>query len=76
MKTSMLISLKLCKCLMLKNVSFVILRLQMCIIFEQQKVVLNDVGNSRIDPEAIGINGIQKKNMLFAVLWELLIFFF
>lgn len=68
----MFISLKLWKCLKLKNVSFVILMLQMCMIFGQQKVIVIDVGHGGIDSGAIGINGIQEKDVVFNIAKEIL----
>ncbi len=51
----------------LKNVSFVFLLLKMCIIFGQesstQKRILIDVGHGGKDSGAIGINGIQEKDV-------------
>ena len=61
----MLISLKFWKCLKLKNVSFVVLTLHMCIIFAQQKVIVIDVGHGGKDTGAIGINGIQEKEVVY-----------
>jgi len=51
----------------LKNVSFVFLLLKMCIIFGQetsaQKRIIIDVGHGGKDSGAIGINGIQEKDV-------------
>lgn len=51
----------------LKNVSFVFLLLKMCIILGQeastQKRILIDVGHGGKDSGAIGINGIQEKDV-------------
>tara|TARA_R110002012_G_scaffold48838_5_gene126808 strand:+ start:16389 stop:17069 length:681 start_codon:yes stop_codon:yes gene_type:complete len=51
----------------LKNVSFVFLLLKMCIIFGQetaiQKRIVIDVGHGGKDSGAIGINGIQEKDV-------------
>ena len=51
----------------LKNVSFLILLLKMCIIFGQktsaQKRIVIDVGHGGKDAGAIGINGIQEKDV-------------
>ncbi len=56
---------------MLKNVSFVILLLKMCIIFGQessaQKRILIDVGHGGKDAGAIGINGIQEKDVVLNI---------
>ncbi len=55
----------------LKNVSFVFLLLKMCIIFGQetsaQKRILIDVGHGGKDSGAIGINGIQEKDMVMNI---------
>ncbi len=55
----------------LKNVSFVILLLKMCIIFGQetapQKRILIDVGHGGKDSGAIGINGIQEKDVVLNI---------
>ncbi len=56
---------------MLKNVSFVILLLKMCIIFGQenatQKRIIIDVGHGGKDSGAIGINGIQEKDVVLEI---------
>lgn len=55
----------------LKNVSFVFLLLKMCIIFGQetstQKRVVIDVGHGGKDAGAIGVNGIQEKDVVFNI---------
>ena len=55
----------------LKNVSFVILLLKMCIIFGQetaiQKRILIDVGHGGKDSGAIGVNGIQEKDVVLNI---------
>ena len=55
----------------LKNVSLVILLLKMCIIFGQetvtQKRILIDVGHGGKDSGAIGINGIQEKDVVLNI---------
>ena len=55
----------------LKNVSFVILVLKMCIIFGQetsaQKRIIIDVGHGGKDAGAIGINGIQEKYIVLDI---------
>jgi N-acetylmuramoyl-L-alanine amidase len=60
----------------LKNVSFVFLLLQLCIIFGQetatQKRILIDVGHGGKDSGAIGINGIQEKNIVLDIAAEIL----
>ncbi|WP_194850158.1 N-acetylmuramoyl-L-alanine amidase family protein [Nonlabens antarcticus] len=60
----------------LKNVSFVILVLKMCFIFGQetsaQKRIIIDVGHGRKDAGAIGINGIQEKDVVLIIANEIL----
>jgi len=60
----------------LKNVSFVILLLKMCIIFGQgtatQKRIVIDVGHGGKDSGAIGINGIQEKDVVLNIANEIL----
>ena len=60
----------------LKNVSFVILLLKMCIIFGQetsaQKRILIDVGHGGKDSGAIGVNGIQEKDVVINIAKALL----
>ncbi|MEQ3676075.1 MAG: N-acetylmuramoyl-L-alanine amidase [Dokdonia sp.] len=55
----------------LKNVSFVFLLLKMCIVFGQetstQKRIVIDVGHGGKDFGAIGINGIQEKDVVFDI---------
>ena len=55
----------------LKNVSFVFLLLQLCIIFGQetatQKRILIDVGHGGKDSGAIGINKIQEKDVVLNI---------
>ena len=55
----------------LKNVSFVFLLLQLCIVFGQetstQKRILIDVGHGGKDAGAIGINGIQEKEVVLDI---------
>ncbi|MEH6406839.1 MAG: N-acetylmuramoyl-L-alanine amidase [Leeuwenhoekiella sp.] len=61
---------------LLKNVSFVILLLQLCIIFGQetvdQKRIVIDVGHGRKDSGAVGINGIQEKDVVLDIALEIL----
>ena len=56
---------------MLKNVSFVILVLKMCVIFGQetsvQKRIIIDVGHGGNDSGAIGINSIQEKDVVLSI---------
>lgn len=60
----------------LKNVSFVILLLKMCIIFGQetatQKRIIIDVGHGGKDSGAIGINGIQEMDIVLDIALEIL----
>ena len=60
----------------LKNVSFVILLLKMCIIFGQetatQKRIIIDVGHGGKDSGAIGVNGIQEKDVVMDIALEIL----
>lgn len=60
----------------LKNVSFVILLLKMCIIFGQettvQKRIVIDVGHGGKDSGAIGINGIKEKDVVLDIALEIL----
>ena len=55
----------------LKNVSFVILLLKMCVIFGQETApqgrILIDVGHGGKDAGAIGINGIQEKDVVLNI---------
>lgn len=55
----------------LKNVSFVILLLKMCIVLGQetstQKRIVIDVGHGGKDSGAIGVNGIQEKDVVFDI---------
>jgi len=60
----------------IKNVSFVILVLKMCVIFGQetsaQKRIVLDVGHGGKDSGAIGINGIQEKDVVLSIANEIL----
>lgn len=60
----------------LKNVSFVFLLLKMCIIFGQEtsveKRIVIDVGHGGKDSGAIGINGIQEKDVVLSIANEIL----
>jgi N-acetylmuramoyl-L-alanine amidase len=55
----------------LKNVIFLVLLLKMCFIFgqgkEHPKRIIVDVGHGGKDPGAIGINGIQEKDVVLAI---------
>ena len=68
----MLISLKFWKYLKLKNVSFVILTLQMCLVFAQQKVIVIDIGHGGKDTGAIGVNGVSEKDVVLDIGLEIL----
>ena len=61
---------------LLKNVSFVFLLLKMCLIFGQetsaQKRIVIDVGHGGKDSGAIGINGIQEKDVVLSIANEVL----
>lgn len=60
----------------LKNVSFAILLLKMCIAFGQeidaQKRIVIDVGHGGKDSGAIGINGVQEKEVVLDIALEIL----
>jgi N-acetylmuramoyl-L-alanine amidase len=60
----------------LKNVSFVILLLKMCIIFGQenriQKRIVIDVGHGGTDTGAIGINGLEEKDVVLDIALKIL----
>jgi len=60
---------------LLKNVSFVVLLLKMCIIFGQeidaQKRIVIDVGHGGKDSGAIGINDIQEKDIVLKIAKEI-----
>ncbi len=64
---TMLITEKLLKRRRLKNVTFMILLLKMCLIFGQKKVVVIDVGHGGNDTGAIGINGIKEKDVVLDI---------
>ena len=59
----------------LKNVSFVILLLKVCVIFGQelnaQKRIVIDVGHGEKDSGAVGINGIQEKDVVMSIANEI-----
>lgn len=55
-----------------KNVSFVILMLQFCVIFGQQKVIVMDPGHGGKDTGAIGTNTIREKDVALRVAKEIL----
>lgn len=60
----------------LKNVSFTILLLKMCIIFGQetvaQKGIVIDVGHGGKDSGAIGINEVKEKDVVLSIALEML----
>lgn len=68
----MLITLKFWKWVKLKNVSFVILMLQFCVIFGQQKVIIIDPGHGGKDTGAIGTNTIQEKDVVLSIAKEII----
>lgn len=72
----LLITQKLKMKKVLKNVSFMILLLKMCIIFGQetaaQKRIVIDVGHGGKDSGAIGINGIKEKDVVLDIALEIL----
>ena len=63
----MLITRKLLNRSTLKNVSFMILLLKMCLVFSQRKVVVIDPGHGGIDSGAIGVNDIYEKDVVLNV---------
>tara|TARA_B000000460_G_scaffold240303_1_gene205697 strand:- start:475 stop:1140 length:666 start_codon:yes stop_codon:yes gene_type:complete len=68
----MLITLKFWKWVTPKNVSFVILMLQFCVIFGQQKVIVIDPGHGGKDTGAIGTNSIQEKDVSLSIAKEII----
>lgn len=56
----------------LKNVSFVILILKMCVVFGQKKVIVIDAGHGGKDSGAIGVNHIQEKDVVLNIANEIL----
>ncbi|WP_026752997.1 N-acetylmuramoyl-L-alanine amidase [Sediminibacter sp. Hel_I_10] len=60
----------------LKDVSFVILLLKMCVFFGQEmnteKRIVIDVGHGGKDAGAIGVNGIQEKDVVLNIAMEIL----
>ncbi|WP_111309619.1 N-acetylmuramoyl-L-alanine amidase family protein [Confluentibacter sediminis] len=62
----------------LKNVVFLLAILKTCIIFGQQlevqKRILIDVGHGGTDPGAIGVNGIQEKDVVLNIAKEIIKF--
>ena len=72
----MLITRKMKMKKMLKNVSFVILLLKMCIVFGQetaiQKRIIIDVGHGGKDSGAVGINSLQEKDVVLNIALKIL----
>ncbi len=68
----MLITIKFWKWERLKNVSFWVLMLKMCLVLGQQKTIIIDPGHGGKDSGAIGVNGIQEKNVVLEVAKEIL----
>ncbi len=68
----MLITLKLLNRLTLKNVSFVILLLNIYFVFAQKKVIVIDPGHGGNDSGAIGVNGTYEKDLVLNVAKEIL----
>ena len=72
----LLITQKLKMKKVLKDVSFVILFLKMCLIFGQemsvQKRIVIDVGHGGKDSGAVGINGMQEKDVVMKIALEIL----
>lgn len=60
----------------LKNVSLVFMLLKMCFIFGQEtstpKRIIIDVGHGGIDSGAVGVNGIQEKDIVMKIALEIL----
>ena len=68
----MLISRKFLNGSTLKNVSFVILLLKMCLLFGQKRVIVIDPGHGGKDSGAIGINYLQEKDVALNISEEIL----
>ena len=56
----------------LKNVSFVILILKMCLVFGQRTIIVIDPGHGGKDSGAVGINGILEKDVVLNISKEIL----
>lgn len=56
----------------MKNVVFLLMLLKMCIIFGQNKRIVIDVGHGGKDSGAIGINGIQEKDVVLNIAKEII----
>lgn len=57
---------------MLKNVSFAVLLLKICLVFGKKKVIVIDPGHGGKDSGADGVNGIQEKGVVLNVSKEIL----
>ena len=72
----MLITLKFWKWPSVKNVSFVILLLQLCLVFGQdkhsKKVIVIDPGHGGKDTGGIGVNGTQEKDVVLDIANEII----
>lgn len=68
----MLITPKLLNRSMLKNVSFMILLLKICLVFGQKKVIVIDPGHGGNDSGAVGINKVLEKDVVLNVVKEIL----
>jgi len=55
----------------LKNVSFMILMLTMCVAFGQKIIIVLDPGHGGLDSGAVGINGIQEKDVVLDIANEI-----
>lgn len=69
----MLITLKILRPVRFKNVSFVVLMLKICLVFGQPKVVVIDPGHGGTDSGAIGIHGVQEKDVVLSVANQILV---
>ena len=68
----MLITLKILRPVRFKNVSFVVLMLKICLVFGQQKVIVIDPGHGGTDSGAIGIHGVQEKDVVLDIAKEII----
>ncbi|WP_299429867.1 N-acetylmuramoyl-L-alanine amidase [uncultured Maribacter sp.] len=57
---------------MLQNVSFMLLLLKMCFLFGQQKVIVIDPGHGGKDSGALGIHGLQEKEVVLDIAKEMI----
>ncbi len=57
---------------MLQNVSFMLLLLKMCFLFGQQKVIVIDPGHGGKDTGAIGVHGLQEKEVVLHIAKEMI----